>query len=364
VRVELFTEEVLEARISGQRIDTNNDIAVLIVPKLPSIPLSVLSWESAVTETQRVYALGHPLGVPGWAVTDGTVSRILGGKIYFSGTAVSPGNSGGPLLNAEGAFVGMNVNVAGQSGIALAANTIRALIYGWIPDWPESSQGAPSQQPSQPPSQPPSTPAPQPAPAVRGKDGKDMRLVPAGWFERGSTEAEVEAAYQLARKYYTSAVKSWFEVETPRRRVWLDAFYMDTYEVTMQEYQAFRQATGHQALPAEVSTYAPGEKHPVVGVSWDDAAAYCRWAEKQLPSEAQWEKAARGTDGRTYPWGNEPVTGRRANFCDTQCKYEWQDKHHDDGFRYTAPVGTFAAGTSPYGIHDLAGNVWEWVRDW
>jgi formylglycine-generating enzyme required for sulfatase activity len=146
--------------------------------------------------------------------------------------------------------------------------------------------------------------------------------------------------------------------------VWLDAFYMDTYEVTMQEYQAFRQATGHQALPAEVSTYAPGEKHPVVGVSWDDAAAYFRWAEKQLPSEAQWEKAARGTDGRTYPWGNEPVTGRRANFCDTQCKYEWQDKHHDDGFRYTAPVGTFAAGTSPYGIHDLAGNVWESVRDW
>ena len=146
--------------------------------------------------------------------------------------------------------------------------------------------------------------------------------------------------------------------------MWVDAFYMDTYEVTMKEYQAFRQATGHQALPTEVTTYAPGDNHPVVLVSWDDAATYCRWAEKQLPTEAQWEKAARGTDGRTYPWGNEPVNGRRANYCDTRCEYDWKDTSQDDGYRYTAPVGTFAAGKGPYGIHDLAGNVWEWVRDW
>ena len=316
VRVELFTEEVLEARISGQRIDTDNDIAVLIVRNLPSVPPPTIPWESTVTETQRVYALGHPIGVPGWVVTDGTVSRILGGKIYFSGTAVGPGNSGGPLLNAEGAFVGMNVSVAAHLGIALAADVIRALIRGWIPAWPESAQVEP-QRPSQPSSPPPSPPAQQPAQVVRGKDGKEMRLVPAGWFEMGSTDAEIEDAYQLAKKYDKSAAKSWFEDEKPRHRVWVDAFYMDTYEVTMKEYQAFRQATGHQALPTEVTTYAPGDNHPVVAVSWDDAEAYCRWAEKQLPSEAQWEKAARGTDGRTYPWGKEPVNGRRANYCDS-----------------------------------------------
>jgi formylglycine-generating enzyme required for sulfatase activity len=138
------------------------------------------------------------------------------------------------------------------------------------------------------------------------------------------------------------------EDEKPVHRVWLDAFYMDTYEVTVKEYQAFRQATGHRALPDWVSKFAPGDQYPIVGVSWDDAAAYCRWAEKQLPTEAQWEKAARGTDGRTYPWGNEQPHKRLA-------------QHESQG---AAPVGSFDGGKSPYGIHDLAGNVGEWVRDW
>jgi formylglycine-generating enzyme required for sulfatase activity len=277
---------------------------------------------------------------------------MLGGKIYFSGTAVSPGNSGGPLLNAEGAFVGMNVSVGGPSGIALTSSLIRALIHGWIPGWPESAQ-VESQRPSQQPEQ-----------VVRGKDGKEMHLVPANWFAMGSTDAELEDAYQLAMKYDKSVEKSWLENERTRHRVWVDAFYMDTYEVTMKECQAFRQATGHRALPTEVTTYAPEDNHPVILVSWDDAAAYCRWAEKQLPTEAQWEKAARGTDGRTYPWGNEPVTGRRANYCDTQCDQDWKDSSQDDGYQYTVPVGSFADGKSPSGIYDLAGNVWEWVRDW
>jgi formylglycine-generating enzyme required for sulfatase activity len=297
-------------------------------------------------------------------VTDGTVNRILGGKIFFPGTAVSLGNSGGPLLNDKGAFVGMNVNVAGQMGVALTADAIRALIRGWIPAWPESTQTAP-QQPSQPTSTPPSAPAP-PAQIMRGKDGKEMRLMPAGWFEMGSTDAEIEDAYQLTKKYSKSAEKEklWIENEKQRHRVRVDAFYMDTYEVTMKEYQAFRQVTGHQALPIEVTTYAPGDNHPVVLASWNDAAAYCRWAEKQLSTEAQWEKAARGTDRRTYLWGNEPVNGRRANYCDTRCEKDWKDTSQDDGYQYTAPVGIFAAGKGPYGIHDLAGNVWEWVWDW
>jgi iron(II)-dependent oxidoreductase len=237
------------------------------------------------------------------------------------------------------------------------ADVLRPIIRGWVPAWPETTQEA-RQQKSQPEQ------APQLAQVIQGKDGKEMRLVPAGWFEMGSTDAEIEAAYQLAKQFYASAEKSWFEGEKSRHRVWVDAFYMDTYEVTMQEYQAFRQATGHRELPSGVSQYAPGDQYPVVGVSWDDAEAYCRWADKALPTEAQWEKAARGPDSRTYPWGNEPVSGRRANSCDAKCEEGWKDQRQDDGYRYTAPVGSFAEGKSPYGIHDLAGNVWEWVRDW
>ena len=160
---------------------------------------------------------------------------------------------------------------------------------------------------------------------IIGKDGAPMVLVPAGEFLYGDDN----------------------------QRISLPAFYMDKYEVTTTLYAKFLQATGRKEPSRwhEVSPVSDGDR-PVIGVTWDDAGAYCRHYGKRLPTEQEWEKAARGTDGREYPWGNEEPTSRHANFSKC-CRWK--------GYGTLATVGSYEAGKSPYGIYDLAGNVWEWT---
>ena len=172
-----------------------------------------------------------------------------------------------------------------------------------------------------------------------------MVLIPAGPFVMGSNAEDVE---RKAVDY--GLVTPWFSDEHPERRVALTAYYLDRYEVTAAEYRTFVSATGRPAPPGWTGRrHPPGlARHPVVSVTWTDADAYCRWAGKRLPTEAEWERAAGGTKGRPYPWGDRFELGR-ANVGGAR--------------NGTTVVGSYPTGRSPEGVHDLVGNVWEWTAD-
>jgi formylglycine-generating enzyme required for sulfatase activity len=164
---------------------------------------------------------------------------------------------------------------------------------------------------------------------------QSMVLVPAGEFTMGSSTGDLD--------------------ERPVRQVYVDAFYIDKHQMSVGKYGTFLEATFHEAPEDwDVMNKPVHQKRPVINVHWVDADAYCKWAGKRLPTEAEWEKAARGTDGRIYPWGNELPTDFHANM-----KKEIWNNHV-----VLTPVGMFEGGKSPYGIYDMAGNVWEWVGDW
>ena len=174
-----------------------------------------------------------------------------------------------------------------------------------------------------------------------------MVLISPGEFIMGSDKVDTEG---MGSEFGT--VKPFYLDEHPIRKVYLDAYYIDIYEVSNVLYKEFVDATGSNPLQNWLEGVIPQgrENIPVTFVNWYDAERYCRWRDKRLPSETEWEKAARGTDGREYPWGND-FDPSKANTGDT-------------GIGDLTFVGEFEAGKSPYGVHDMSGNVWEWTSDW
>ena len=178
------------------------------------------------------------------------------------------------------------------------------------------------------------------------------------------------------------------EKEVNGGSVAVDAFWIDRSEVTNAQFSEFVAETGFQTgaehtgasavygilQPVYVANWRAPQgsgssingksDHPVVQVNWFAANAYCKWAGGLLPTEAQWEKSARGTDGRLFPWGNDLPDDFLLNAADRNVPAAHARKEKNDGFRYTSPVGYYPSGDSPYGIHDLAGNVWEWTRSY
>ena len=176
----------------------------------------------------------------------------------------------------------------------------------------------------------------------------EMILIPEGPFTRGSSDEDI----LWAAKQFHSESLDWYRDETPAHSVTLPAFQIDKYEVTVGDYKLYMAATGKPAPREFVNARLNHPRQPVVSVTWQDAKDYCLWAKKRLPTEAEWEKAARGTDKRHYPWGNEP-DALNANI-----------RGKGDNYRNTSPGGKFPEGASPYGVMDMSGNVWEWTEDW
>ncbi|GAB4541161.1 MAG: hypothetical protein Kow0063_31760 [Anaerolineae bacterium] len=227
--------------------------------------------------------------------------------------------------------------------------------------------GAPQVKPTNTPPPPPPTPTPRPPTATPTPQPPPTSAEAAAEAQPAATveptlspQPEPPASTDMATipaGPFTMGYDGGLADETPPHQVELPEYQIDLFEVTNAQFASFVEATGYQSEAERAGSnrvwrdeWGEGEdNHPVVRVTWNDAIAYCEWAGKRLPTEAEWEKAARGPEGFIYPWGNT-YDAAKAN-------------GRDSGLRSTVAVGSYGEGVSPYGVFDMAGNVREWTAD-
>ena len=276
--------------------------------------------------------------------------------------------SGGVLLFWNGVFSPPSQPAAPTPSLPAAASTLAAAS-------PTASGVPPEASATPAPSASPVSAIP-PACTAAGQtwtrpgDQMEMVCVPTGSFQIG-----------MSKCVFTGCGG-----EVGGGSVDLEAYWIDRTEVTNRMFTLFTEATGfitgaERGGASEVngitnpvfganwrhpqgpeSSLSGLDDHPVVQINWYAADAYCQWADGSLPTEAQWEKAARGADGRLFPWGNELPKDAYLNAADSNLPVAWARSDMNDGYRYTAPVGSYPAGGSPFGAMDMAGNAWEWTR--
>ncbi len=328
---------------------------VLVQERLPTdIRPLPLRPNLAVTGGESITLIGFPraLGLQ-WAINSGIISGQKGLDLIVTSSGAQEGNSGGPIL-LNGSVVGVLTEIQNGFGYAVPSSITQIALQGW---------GIHVEQGSRQVEEIVSSERREldtikernaqrlealatkeviqlPRKEILGNDGAPMVLVSAGIFTMGSPDGE-----KLANEH-------------PSHVVALDGFYIDQYEVTVERYQRFLKKTrrGHPKYWQQVELSRDVEK-PVIGMTWDDALSYCEWAGTRLPTEAEWEKAARGMDKRLYPWGASMPNFTTANFG--------KSGKPQQAYKETLkPVGSYPLGKSSYGVYDMAGNVSEWVADW
>jgi len=329
--------------LSGAQVgDDQRGLAVVIVRGKERIPgqLRALAFESStqlVSGGEQALVIGHPGDGGDWAVVKRDISNRIVHDITLD-PGVASRFSGGPIV-VNSKVVGMVMSNLGEFGLGITHKNLLNYLDG-IGIEPRSAIDSANggfgfdgdAKSASPPTALPKT--------KTGNDEAPMVLVPNGPFTMGSPEGEGEPD------------------EYPQHIVHLDNFYIDQYEVTVERYQRFMKVTNRPAPDYwDYVELRRDAKKPVVAIEWQDAHDYCDWAGKRLPTTAEWEKASRGTDKRTYPWGEFVPNSSTANFGESSR----EEKVYEQQLR---EVGSYERGKSPYEVYDMAGNVWEWVQDW
>jgi len=326
--------------------DDLRGLALVVVRGKTDIPdgVAVLPFgksDELVSGGEEALVIGHPGDGGDWAILKRHISNRIGRDISLDPN-VNARFSGGPIIVGDH-IVGIVMSTREGFGLGITHKSILNYLEGFRVVPSPSVRVSPEVHPGEPQAdvKKKEQEIQEILPKTKTrKEGAPMVLVPAGAFTMGSPEGIGPAD------------------EHPEHNVYLKDYFIDQYEVTVERYQRFMTEEKRETPEYwEQVDLRRDARKPVAGVNWQEAHDYCRWAGKRLPTEAEWEKAARGADKRIYPWGDFAPNSSTANFGkDSKFENVYADRLKD--------VGTYERGKSPYGAYDMGGNVLEWVQDW